>query len=571
MNFKDIWNLVVTGDTSDVKGKLSGLGKTAEETGATVETSFRGRMGGALSNFAQKIPGVSGLMDKFGVSSSQAGALLGTAVAAGAAGAGLAVEKFVAASVTEFQTQAQAVLHFKEVTGLLADEASRFVAVADDYEVSAEDLSGAIGKLDKTAGTTPDNLKKLGVEIAHNKDGAYDAQQTFLNVVDAYNSTDDASTRAAIAQGAFGKQWQGLVKLLDVGSGQIRTSLDGVKDYQLFSDADLKKSEDYRHSLDDLNDAVKGIERAVGEALVPALAEAARFLTDTAESADKTLSPLGGLAGTMEKAATAAKIATWPIKEMFNVVGEGKAVARVFKGAWEDVFGDGGDGGRLRKSIDAAATAAEHMGRSGDISASAARGAAIAAAAHRREVEASISPYREFAQGMAIATDAINAQRAAADKARQSLSDLRDQAKGLVDDQLGLEGAIYSAMDAIDAYTEKTKDHTASLRDVAEAGLDAEKSFKAVSDQALITAESQATLNGTTLTAGGAVDAQVLALRDLEATLDPKSPLRRFIDEYIGVLYTIPGHLTTQIDVNGKDIVSAISQYEIRNGSGWRN
>ena len=84
----------------------------------------------SLGNFAQKIPGVSGLMEKFGVTSSQAGAVMGTAIAGGAAIAGEKVVEFAKHSVEAFQNQAQAVLHFKEVTALASEEASRFVAVA---------------------------------------------------------------------------------------------------------------------------------------------------------------------------------------------------------------------------------------------------------------------------------------------------------------------------------------------------------------------------------------------------------------------------------------------------------
>ena len=72
----------------------------------------------SLGNFAQKIPGVSGLMEKFGVTSSQAGAVMGTAIAGGAVIATKEVVEFAKHSVEAFQNQAQAVLHFKEVTAL---------------------------------------------------------------------------------------------------------------------------------------------------------------------------------------------------------------------------------------------------------------------------------------------------------------------------------------------------------------------------------------------------------------------------------------------------------------------
>lgn len=589
--FRDIWNLVVTGDTSDVDRKLGALGKTAESTGATADTSIRGRMGSALGDVAQKIPGVSGLMDKFGVSSSQAGALMGTAVAAGAASAGLAVEKFVVTSVQEFQNQAQEVLHFKEVTGLAADEASRFVAVADDFGVSGDDLSAAMGKLDKAAGTTPQKLEALGIQLGKNKDGAYDAQQTFLNVVQAFNATDDASKKAEIGATAFGRGWQSVVKLLDVGADKLKTSFAGVKDFQLFNEKDLKKSEDYRHAMDDLGDAVHGLERQVGEALVPAISKAAGEFTHMIEEINKAGGPIGDVIGKfgslgdyLHALTNPGQLAIDKFHDLTNAVG--------------DFFGSGDDNGNLVKSIDAFYHKQDEATRAQDDAAAASHEAALAVAAHKRELDKMVEAGIMYGQTNAGITQALNDQREAAAKATDQLARYREEVQHLANEQLGLQGATYNTMDAIDAYTAKAKDGNSTLRDLAESSISVQQSFRGLAEKAVQAAAAQAEMNGSTLTASGAIDAQVAALQVLFKNLASDSPLRKALDEYILSLYKIPGVITTNVDLTGTDwnivkgregntsiggqtsgavgystpaaVVGAIKTYESSNGTSWR-
>lgn len=582
--FRDIWNLLVTGDTSDAEGKVKRLAKTAEETGATVETTFRGRMSASLGNFAEKIPGVSGLMEKFGVTSQQAGAVLGTAVATGAALAGEKVAEFAKHAVDEFEKQSQEVLHFKEVTGLAADESSRFVAVAGDYAVSAEDLSAAIGKMDKAAGATPEKLRALGIEIAKTASGGYDAQQTFLNVVRAFNSTDDASKKAQIGAAAFGRGWQSVVKLLDVGADQIQTSFGKVKDFQIFSDADLKKSEDYRHAMDDLNDAVKGFEREVGQALVPALAKGAKELTHMIEEADK----LGKVAGGVFHAVGS------DAGDFFKVLTNpgGLALDRVkdLGGAISDFFGGGDDGKKLAKGFD-------NVANSSDKTTISILRDAAALATHQEALDKatdSAKIYMENNQGL---RDALDKQRDAFDKATKATQDFRQAQNDLRNDQLGLQGAIYSSQDAIDTYRAKTIDGTSSIRDQEKANIDVQKSFDDVAQKAIDAAAQQAALHGATLTANGAIGAQLDALRKVADALGPEDgKVRAELDLYMLALFNIPGQIVTNVDLTGTglevlgraisgsrregsgaqgystpaEVVGAVKAYESSNGTSWR-
>lgn len=235
------------------------------------------------------------LINKLGLTGKVTGEQLAT-LGAGAAAAGIAGLAAIAVDgVNKFQTLAGEVLHFQQVSGTSADTASRFVAVMDDYKVSADQGAIAIGRLGKNVATTPESLEKLGVVIAKTSAGTVDMTQTFFNVVDAFNATTDASKQAELGTAAFGRGWQNLSNLLSQGSNQLRASFDSVSKGQLLSDSDLRKAEQYRLAMDELSDATRDLEMELGKALIPALTVIARDIAWVAAKADELGSKLSVL------------------------------------------------------------------------------------------------------------------------------------------------------------------------------------------------------------------------------------------------------------------------------------
>jgi hypothetical protein len=285
--------------TATSSGTLRKLGDDAETAGNRINQGLLKGVSGGVTQLRGALPGVGGALDALGASAGSMSEL----VATGLAGAGAAFVAFGVKSVASFQESAQEVLHFKEVTGTTADEASRLVAVADDMGVSADDLSRSFGFLARSIATSPQKLEQLGVAIAHTNDGGVDLQNTFVNVIRALDGIQDPTTRAQVAQQAFGRSWQGIVKLIDEGASNIQDALASVPEFQRFNDADLKSSEDFRHSLDDLGDAVTGLERSLGEGLIPVLTDGAKQLTAITEAAIQAADVIGNFRSAVAKRA----------------------------------------------------------------------------------------------------------------------------------------------------------------------------------------------------------------------------------------------------------------------------
>jgi hypothetical protein len=254
---------------ADTKGAVDGLGHfsdAAKKADTQTQTAGKG-ISASIGDIVAKTGLGQKAMGTFGLSAGQ----MGTLVTGGAGVAGVAIAKFAIDSASKFADLGQKVEKFGEVAGTTNDTASRFVAVADDYGVSADSLSTAVGKLGKGLGANAGELDKYGVAIAHAKDGSIDLAQTTFNVIDAYNATTDPAKKAALASTAFGKSYQDLIPLIDVGSAKIKQSFDSVDKAQVFGDKKVAEAKAYGVALDNLKDQFYDFQLTLGKDVIPVL------------------------------------------------------------------------------------------------------------------------------------------------------------------------------------------------------------------------------------------------------------------------------------------------------------
>lgn len=187
--------------------------------------------------------------------------------------AGGALATFAAKSITAFQDTALAVGKFRDATGLSLDAASRWKEVAGDLGVELGTVETAIGRMNTVAGKTPEKFDALGVSIATTKDGAFDANGTFLNVIDALQKTEDPAKRAALAQDLLGKSWRELAEVIN--DPNLRSNLAAVSDAKIIDQEELDKARRFREAMDNLKDTFEDIQLTVGEFVVPAMTDLA--------------------------------------------------------------------------------------------------------------------------------------------------------------------------------------------------------------------------------------------------------------------------------------------------------
>lgn len=149
----------------------------------------------------------------------------------------------------EFVNYAEQVKNMSRSLGASAEETSRIIQVADDVRISYDGLKMAMKQAQKE-GIEPniDNLAKLS---------------------DAYLALPPGVERTQFAIDKFGsKAGPEMEKLLVKGSDAIRDFSAAIDENMIITEQGIKASDEYQHSLDEMNDSFTAVKITIGSYLV---------------------------------------------------------------------------------------------------------------------------------------------------------------------------------------------------------------------------------------------------------------------------------------------------------------
>lgn len=218
-----------------------------------------------LKNFRRSIAeadGVSGKL-KAGWSSVTGGIKKNAGMLA--AGAGAALVAFGVKAVGAFTDAAKAAIDFGKATGTTTEQASRWIAVADDFGMSASDLQAALGRVTKTIDTG--KWAEYGIATRDASGKVRDANDIFLDALGKLGQVTDATERARIGNDLFGKGFAALSPLIGKTRAEYETMLGAVQRGQVITDDEADSAERMRIAQDNLNDALGEVTLAFGEAV----------------------------------------------------------------------------------------------------------------------------------------------------------------------------------------------------------------------------------------------------------------------------------------------------------------
>jgi uncharacterized phage infection (PIP) family protein YhgE len=267
------WDIVARDHASAAFDKVS---KSAANTDSTL-SRFKNSTSAAGSQFGA-------------LGSTVSSAVAGFTAAGAAVGAIMAV---ASKSVDAYIGLTDQVREFGQRTGASAEDASRFVAVMDDYSISAEAGEKALFKLGQNITTNKDQLAALGITAARTSDGQLDLVGTIENVADAYTRTSDPGKRAQLVMASLGKSGAELIPILEQGGAGMRALFEAVPRGQVFNDADLRQAQEFKLAVDDMHDAVTETAIAFGKTLVPALGETATNIATVVRAVDDFTHAIG--------------------------------------------------------------------------------------------------------------------------------------------------------------------------------------------------------------------------------------------------------------------------------------
>lgn len=208
----------------------------------------------AFANFKTDVSAATGAMGKFKAGGNAALNAVKANAGNFAMAAGAAITGFAVDAIGKFQTLALESGKFADATGLSVEQASRWKEVGGDIGIGSDAIQGAIGKMNKTLGTSPQLFAMLGVDVVKTDTGLTDVNGTFLAVIDRLKKIKDPAERARVAAQLLGKGWQEMAQFINLGSYELKKSLDSVSDGQVISEEELKKAKEFRETVDQLGD-----------------------------------------------------------------------------------------------------------------------------------------------------------------------------------------------------------------------------------------------------------------------------------------------------------------------------
>lgn len=524
--------------TSTAKGVASDIKGVGDESGAAAGTTSLLQKG----------------LNAVGAEGVSTGTALKLAAATSAAFVGTKLVEYVAGGISEFADLTGQVRAFQRVSGATAEDSSKLVFATKELGIAPDAAASAFGRLATRLGTGKIDLAQYGVEVAHNKDGTVDLAGTVANLSDAYQKTEDPTTRAALANEAFGKSWQTLAPLLGKGKDDLKAIYaEAGTDHQIFSQDDLEKGRLYTVAIKQLGNALTGLKIELGEALVPVVTSATSGLTEGLQAADKAAAGIGGLGG-----AVGAVLGNF---NAFQLGAHGIAAGSALmaghfedagKNALEAIPGIGGyasalfDGsGESNKFTDAQDRQKKAVQTAADL--------AVQGKTHTKEYKDAMATASSTSVELATASQKLaDSLQTEAEKAESATS----ATLTLLDAHLKAEGSVLAIGDAQSSYAQALQaaadaggtDADAN-RKVAEAALGVASAVESAAAAKGVEAEASSTATTAEGKHQDGINATKQALLFLSGGLD--STTKAYLQPYIDKLNAVPANVATAIWVAG--------------------
>lgn len=480
----------------------------------------------------------------------------------GAATAVTAVTAAVIGAADKFADLAKQSIDLGKAIGMSTEQASRWIAVGDDFGVSAEALATGVGRISKSLDS--DKWAKYGIATRDAAGQARDSNAIFLDALDVIGRTPSAAERARVGADLLGKGWQSISPMIGKTRDEYEQLLSSVSDGQVVTAGEAERAERWRLAQDNLSDAFGDVALSAGNVAV-SLAPVLDGLADLITMVPKILE-LAGVADTSGEAF--ADFST----ELDGSSKSSSDMIRAFQDLAVEAFKTGGTIEGTKRILDTAfnnrstadtalilltdtlrnlaASAPEDaqavVDSFGTILAAAARGDK-GSQEYLTTLGFTLDTYREWKGivGDSIATsDAAAGAESGVAAATRETTDALQRKNRETQKQIDLERELYG--DQRDAI-ERQRDYAQTQVDMMTTMADGNATINEQMDAVIGLSEEYGTLKGASLDSREGTFRQIEKLKELQATMVPGSPLYEAVAGYIAQLELIPPTVDTQV------------------------
>lgn len=209
-------------------------------------------------------------LDKLKTNFSQlTGVSLGAAGAIGAAG--FAVQKlmqFVNSAISGTEQYVTSIADMSRVLGISTEDTSKLVQASDDLFVSQEKLNAALLA-----------ASRQGIDVSIS--GLKDLSEQYLKL-------NPGVDRAEFLMKRFGRSGADMGKLMEIGSDGIDEATTAIAKNLIVTEQSRINIENYKRSVDNLNDTWEGFKFTIGNAVIPQLDLLMRQMTKGVDPIEET-------------------------------------------------------------------------------------------------------------------------------------------------------------------------------------------------------------------------------------------------------------------------------------------
>lgn len=226
------------------------------------------------------------------IGSTAAGVALGTAAFNIAQDAVSALGNAMQSVITQTTDLGLSTKELQDQTGMTAEQASGLIAVFDRFGVDANGVSKDLGLFAKQiiaasdgSKTAAANFTNLGISVRDANGQVEDTQTVLLKVADKFQTMPDGVQKTAAAMALFGKSGKDMIPILDQGSSGIEAlEVQAQKMGVVLSQDNVNAVYKNIQVQQDFNEAILGVQVALGTALMPTITDLTQKLVAFVES-----------------------------------------------------------------------------------------------------------------------------------------------------------------------------------------------------------------------------------------------------------------------------------------------
>lgn len=232
-------------------GDASGASAAAAEAARAVKEAI-GQMQNGLGSLGEAFSSVKGMFAGL------------TAVLAG----GTAFKE----AVQETRQMAQEAVSLSRILGIAASEASVLNVALDDIRSNGEAYSGAFIHFARQLRNNSDALKAMGVDTDALKNGTKSSNDVFLEALKIVSRYKPGLDQAQAAMTMFGRSVEDVLKLQKLTPQVMEDARRKAEELGLvIGPQGVKTTQEYNAAMNDVGDVMKGVAKAIGDAVMPML------------------------------------------------------------------------------------------------------------------------------------------------------------------------------------------------------------------------------------------------------------------------------------------------------------